>query len=219
MEEAKRVLLMAAKLNDHKSVNEEELDKQLNLMAQTMKAAPPEAKWISIWEGDAKHKLRLFVAHLVWSSYLSLYFTYLLNVRTMGRNYLEVNTAIVGVCEILGTFIGLYLILNTKQKWMWASVLNIATSLIAFSSPLVPDSVPPFQRMVIYMFIVMLPTGSFTEKVCQALLSTFFSQNSDDINHSCTLHNMFHVRISFFNLKQGLGARARKKICWRCAKP
>lgn len=151
---------MAAKVNNNKCIEEADLDKQLNLMAQAMKTSPPEAKWISIWEGDTKHKLGLLIAHLAWSSYLSLYFTYLLNVRVMGRNYLEVNTAIVGVCEIIGTFIGLYLILNTTQKWLWASLLNILTSMIAFSSSLVPDSVPPFQRMVILMIIVMLPTGS-----------------------------------------------------------
>lgn len=159
VEEAKRVLLTAAKVNKNNSFEEADLDKQLNLMAETMKASPPEAKWISIWNGDTRHKLALLVAHLAWSSYLSLYFTYLLNVRVMGRNYLEANTAIVGVCQIIGTFVGLYLILNTTRKWLWAGILNILTSLIAFSSSLVPDSVPPFQRMAIYMFIVMLPTG------------------------------------------------------------
>ena len=155
IEAAKKVLLDAARLNNKTDFKEDELSRQLRELADSMAEDPPEAKWISIWEGKGI-KRKLFAAHIAWSIYLMLYFGLLLHVRAMGRNYLEVNTVIAGLSEILGTFIGLALILCTTKKWLWTSLLNIVTSLIAFSAIFVPSSVPPFEKMMIYMATAML---------------------------------------------------------------
>lgn len=156
VDEALKVLLDAAKVNKKTDFVLEDLEKQLQVMADKMKDAPPEPRLIDIWTGPPGLKRKLFAAHICWSIFLMLYFGLLLHVRAMGRNFLEVNTVIAGVAELLGTFIGLYLILNSTRKWLWTSLLNILTSIIAFSAIFVPDSVPPFQRMMIYMTTAML---------------------------------------------------------------
>jgi hypothetical protein len=156
VDEAKKVLLQAAKINKKTDFAEEDLEKQLHMMADAMKDDPPEPSLLDIWKGPKGVKTKLFAAHIGWSIYLMLYFGLLLHVRAMGRDYLEVNTVIAGLSEIFGTFIGLYLILNTTRKWFWASLLNIITSLIAITAILVPDSIPPFQRMTIYMATAMV---------------------------------------------------------------
>jgi hypothetical protein len=156
VDEAKKYLLQAAEINKKTGFAEEDLEKQLHAMADAMKDDPPEPSMLDIWKGPPGVKTKLFAAHIGWSIYLMLYFGLLLHVRAMGRDYLEVNTVIAGLAEIFGTFIGLYLILNTTRKWLWASLLNIATSLIALTAILVPDSIPPFQRMMIYMATAMI---------------------------------------------------------------
>lgn len=44
----------------------------------------------------------------------------------------------LGICEIIGTFIGLWLILNTEQKWLYTSIFNIIASFISLSAHLIP---------------------------------------------------------------------------------
>lgn len=156
VDEALNVMMTAAKINGKNDFTKDELELELKNLATQALNDPPEAEWVSIWEGNFSHKWRLFVAHVSWSVYLMLYFTYLLHVRAMGRIYLRTNTIIAGISEIIGTFIGLFLILNTTKKWLWTSLLNIAASLVAISANFVPDTVPPFQRMVIYMTTAMI---------------------------------------------------------------
>lgn len=156
VDEAKEVLMKAAKVNGKKDFLEEDLEKQLKVLSETMMKAPAEPSMLSIWKKEDGVRIKLFAAHIGWSIYLMLHFGLLLHVRAMGRNYLEVNTVIAGISEIIGTFIGLYLILRTTRKWLFTSLLNIVTSLIALSAVFVPDSVPPFQRMILYMASSML---------------------------------------------------------------
>lgn len=156
IEEAKEVLLDAARVNKKTDFTEENLIKQLCEMADSMQNDPPEPSLLSIWQGTFALKRKLFAAHIGWSIYLMLYFGLLLHVRAMGRDYLEVNTMIAGAAELAGTFIGLLLILHTTQKWLWTSLLNVVTSLIAISANFVPETVPPFQRMMIYMATAMV---------------------------------------------------------------
>lgn len=156
VDEAKLILLDAARVNRKQGFNEGDLIKQLHAMAEAMKNDSPEPTLLSIWRGPGVNRVALFAVHVGWSVYLMLYFAYLLNVRAMGRNYLEVNTAIAGLSEVIGTLVALYLILKTSRKWLWASLLNIVTSLIALLANFVPDSVPPFQRMIIYMITLFI---------------------------------------------------------------
>lgn len=168
VDQAVKILLEAAKINRKTDFNREDLVNDLLEISSQMKKEPPEPSMWSIWKGD--HKLALFAAHLGWSTYLSLYFASLLHVRAMGRTYLEINTVIAGISEIIGTFIGLYLILNTTKKWMWTSLLNIFASFIEYSALLIPSSVSPFQRMVI-----MMATATFAKITISTSLSLFIT--------------------------------------------
>lgn len=177
IEEAKNELLNAAKTNSKVDFNEDDLSKQLMELADSMREDPKEPTLLSIWKGSFSHKKRLFASHLGWSIYLMLYFGLLLHVRAMGRKYLEINTVIAGVSEIIGTFIGLTLILFTTRKWLWTSLLNIVTSLIMFSANFVPDTVPSFQRMVIYMATAMI-----AKMTVSTSLSLFITSNSEIVS-------------------------------------
>lgn len=172
VDEAKQVLLDAAKINGKKDFTEVDLDKQLRTLADAMRDDPPEASLLSIWKVPTGIKRKLLAAHIGWSIYLMLYFGLLLHVRAMGRDFLKVNTVIAGISEIVGTFIGLYLILNTTRKWLWTSLLNIITSLIAFSAVFVPDTLSPFQRMIIYMATSMLNKMSVSTSLSIFITST-----------------------------------------------
>lgn len=154
--EAMEILIEAGRVNDKKDFTEDELLKKLTTLSEEMMNSPPKPTLFSIWKGPEVMRFKLFAAHIGWSIYLMLYFTSLLHVRAMGRDYLKANTIIAGVSELLGTFIGLFFILHTTRKWLWASLLNIVTSIIAFSANFVPDTVPPFERMEIYMLTSMI---------------------------------------------------------------
>ncbi len=154
--EAMQVLKDAARVNGKYNFSEDDLHKRLVELAEVMRYEPPEPTWLSIWSVPITTKLRLFVAHIGWSVNLMMYYASLLNVRAMGRKYLEVNTAIAGISEIIGTFIALGLILKTGRKWTYMSQFNIAMSLIAYSANYLPHNFPPFERMVIYMIAAML---------------------------------------------------------------
>lgn len=174
VQEAKKVLLEAANFHQYTDFNEKELEFKLQELSDKMMKDPPEPSLLSIWRGTFYHKLQMFISHMGWSVFLMLYFAYLLHVRAMGRNYLEVNTVIAGISELLGTFIGLALIIHTTRKWLWASLLNIVTSLIAFSAVFIPLSIHPFYRMIIYMAKAMI-----NKMTVSTTLSLFITCNTE----------------------------------------
>lgn len=156
VDQALQVLKDAAKVNGETDFHEDDMYKKLAELAEVMRHDPPEPTLLSIWRVPSNIKLRLFVAHIGWSVYLMCYYASLLNVRAMGRRYLQVNTVLAGVSEIVGTFIALFLILKTGRKWTYMSQLNIALSLIAYSANYLPHDFPPFERTVIFMAAAML---------------------------------------------------------------
>ncbi|CRL07715.1 CLUMA_CG020669, isoform A [Clunio marinus] len=172
--DAKKVLLDAANFNGKTDYNEDELDKELSLLAEEMQKHPSEPTLLSIWKGTLTFKIRLFAAHIGWSIYLMTYFALLLHVRAMGRKYLEINTIIAGTSEIIGTFIGLILILHTTQKWLWTSLLNILASIISISAIFVPDTIAPTERMMIYMATAM--TAKMTVSTSLSIFITSMSE-------------------------------------------
>lgn len=116
-----------------------ELDKLLEVQSNQLKNEPKEPSYWSVWKGPNVKK-NLICCHLCWSIYIIIYYGFLLNIRPFGREYLEINTVIAGICEIIGTFIGWYLIMNSSHKWFWSGVFNIITSFISLSALLIPKS-------------------------------------------------------------------------------
>lgn len=156
VKEAVQILKHAAEINGKKDFLEDDLYKQLSELADHMHNDTPEPTLLSIWNVPFVIKLRLFIGHVGWSVYLILYYASLLNVRALGRKYLETNTVMAGISEIIGTFIALYLILNTTRKWLYTSQFNIATSIIAYAANYVPHTFPAFDQMIIYVATSML---------------------------------------------------------------
>lgn len=155
IEEAKEILLQAGKMNGKHEVNASVIQKQLEIQAKDMANAPKEPKYWAIWKGKVKN---IICIHFAWSAYIIVYYGFLLNIRNFGVYFLEENTIIcgrfkiilnlihfyyeffIGLSELLGTFIGLYLILNTKYKWQFAGIFNIVSSFISLSAWLIPKT-------------------------------------------------------------------------------
>lgn len=135
--DAKKILLQCIDVNGTRYGLPHDIDQQLQLQAMTAMDAPPPAGWWTLWKGP-KAIRHMTCVHLCWSIYIVVYYGMLLNIRTFGRDHLEINTIIAGACEIIGTFIGLFLILYTTHKWQWTGIFNIVAGCIAYLGWLVP---------------------------------------------------------------------------------
>lgn len=107
--------------------------------------APEESPFREMWKGKGVKK-NLILCHLAWSIYIIINYGFLLNVRPFGRQFLEINTAICGVCEIIGLLIGWTLIMRTERKWTWAGLMNSVASAISLTAFLVPDECKLWKR-------------------------------------------------------------------------
>ncbi|XP_062123725.1 solute carrier family 22 member 3 isoform X2 [Drosophila sulfurigaster albostrigata] len=137
VQDAKKILLECAEMNGTRYNLPHDIDQQLELQAQTAMDAPPPAGWWTIWKGE-KAVRHMICVHLAWSLYISVYYGCLLNIRSFSREHLYINTFVAGFSEMLGTFFGLYLIMNTTRKWLWAGIFNILAGFFAWCCWLVP---------------------------------------------------------------------------------
>lgn len=137
--EAAKILEKGAEYNGKPSIyTHDELKFKLKELSEQAENAPKEPSFWEMWEGEGVKKNLIF-CHLAWSIYIIIYYGFLLNIRPFGRQYLEVNTAICGIFEIVGTFVGWFLIVHTTKKWMWTGLLNLVASGIALTAHFIPD--------------------------------------------------------------------------------
>lgn len=150
----KHILVEAAKVNGTMHTLPRDLEFQLEDQANDgLDSAPPPPNWWSIFKGAPKAARHMICVHLVWSIYIITYYGMLLNIRGFGRDYLQVNTIIAGLSEITGTFIGLYLILNSSRKWLLTGILNVLAGLFAYTIWLIPPSIQGIPRVVLLMTV------------------------------------------------------------------
>lgn len=102
-------------------------------------ANPPQANWCSIWDGNPR-KRYLLAAHYAWGVYVLLFNSMVLNIRAYGREHIPINTIAIAFSEIIGVFIGLYLILYTRRRWLWSGVLSITSGVLAYFTWLIPET-------------------------------------------------------------------------------
>lgn len=102
-------------------------------------ANPPQANWCSIWDGNPR-KRYLLAVHYAWGVYVLLFNSMVLNIRAYGREHIPINTIAIAFSEIIGVFIGLYLILYTRRRWLWSGVLSITSGVLAYFTWLIPET-------------------------------------------------------------------------------
>ncbi|XP_044313019.1 solute carrier family 22 member 3 isoform X2 [Drosophila rhopaloa] len=136
-QDAKKILLECAEVNGTRYNLPHDIDKQLELQAQTAMDAPPPSGWWSMWKGERAVR-HMVCVHLAWSLYIVVYYGMLLNIRSFSRDHLYINTFFAGFSEMMGTFFGLFLILKTTRKWLWTGLFNIVAGCIAYCGWLVP---------------------------------------------------------------------------------
>ncbi|KAM7362398.1 organic cation transporter protein isoform 2-T2 [Cochliomyia hominivorax] len=153
--EAKQILIECAEMNGTRYSLPHDIDQQLQLQAQTAMDAPPPASWWSIFKGE-KAVRHMICVHLCWSIYIVVYYGMLLNIRSFSREHLHINTVIAGISEIIGTFIGLFLILKTTRKWIWTGLFNIIAGCIAYMGWLVPKDIDFDGRVALLMLTAMI---------------------------------------------------------------
>lgn len=98
-----------------------------------------QASWCEIWDGKPS-KIYLFAVHYAWSVYVLLFNCVVLNIRAYGRDHLSINTVAIGFSEIVGVFIGMYLVLYTSRRWLWAGVIAITCGCLAYFTWLIPET-------------------------------------------------------------------------------
>lgn len=162
--EAKLVLVAAAQHNGRSAAElPDDLDERLRLTGIAWTKVQETPSWWSLWRSDAatpamarSRVLWVIAAHVAWPVYVTNYNGMLVNVKAYGREFLSVNTAVLGTrmsvgcliswfllilsvapagfCELLGVLIGLTLIMRAERKWLWAGLANVIAGLATFGS-------------------------------------------------------------------------------------
>ncbi|XP_062555801.1 organic cation transporter protein-like [Armigeres subalbatus] len=168
-QEAKVYLLEAAKYNNTRNCIPIYFDEQLKSISEAAAVQPEPDLWWTIWKERSAFN-NLVRLHLAWGLFCTAYYGMLLNVSSYGRDKLNIHMVVVGVSELIGTFIGLYLIMTSKQKWLWCGVFNIVAGLIAFNTWIIPPEVPFINRDALVMLTAMISKASVS--CCLAMLVT-----------------------------------------------
>lgn len=102
-------------------------------------ADPPQARWCELWDGNPS-KIYILSIHFAWSVYVLNFNCVVLNIRAYGRDHLSINTVAIGFGEILGVFIGIYLVLYTRRRWLWAGLFGICSGTLAYFTWFIPQT-------------------------------------------------------------------------------
>lgn len=123
---------------------------------------PAQARWMTLWDGKPR-KRHIFAVHYAWAIYILLFNSMVLNIRSFGLEHLHINTVAMGECfryithvqaffyiqpirmpiagmsEIVGVFIGMYLILYTRRRWLWTGIISITAGSFAYLTWMIPN--------------------------------------------------------------------------------
>lgn len=139
-ENVKKILLIAAKVNDRQYLVPHNLDHQINVQAAASHAVIDTPNWWSLW-CDRKSIITIVVLHTAWAIYVTNYNGMLLNIRAFGRNFLTANTIVAGLSEISGVLMAWFLVMRLpNHKWYWSGVFNIATGILTCLGFFIPET-------------------------------------------------------------------------------
>ncbi|XP_004535657.1 solute carrier family 22 member 8 [Ceratitis capitata] len=168
LDRALEQLLHSAALN-HQSIPLD-LEQKLAAFAKQLQQDTTKAtRYWSIWDKTTDRKY-IFCIHGVWVGTIILHNVTLLMIRTMGMEYIHVNTVCMGLSEVLGIFMGLYFILYTRRRWLWSGQLLIAAGAVTYLIWMVPNTLKLSRRvgfeMIFWMFL------KFATAIAFAVLAT-----------------------------------------------
>lgn len=102
-------------------------------------ANQPQASWCTIWDGKPP-KVYILAVHYAWSVYVLNFNCVVLNIRAYGHDHLSINTVAIGFSEILGVFVGIYIVLYTSRRWLWAGISGIASGCLVVITWFIPQA-------------------------------------------------------------------------------
>ncbi|XP_064547827.1 solute carrier family 22 member 1 [Drosophila montana] len=144
------------------------LDVKLTIYASEL-AAKQRSSYCQIWDKETKRRQLVYI-HLIWGCAQVLYNIILLMIRSLGEAQVHVNTAALGFAEMLGVFVGLYLILYTRRYWRWAGNLMIVAGFCTYLVWLLPESDRNSRRVGLELIFWMLL--KFANSASIAVLTT-----------------------------------------------
>ncbi|XP_037807316.1 solute carrier family 22 member 3 [Lucilia sericata] len=152
IEQTLKLLLESAAFNNREiPLN---LESQLQTYANNLRNIKESNYW-SIWDGKTP---RVFIVLIHWAWVVSavLYNVMILMIRTLGVEHLHVNTACLGFAEMLGVFLGLYLILYTRHHWLWCGYVMMLAGFITYLIWFIPDTIKESRRIGFEMLFWIL---------------------------------------------------------------
>ncbi|KAL9891083.1 solute carrier family 22 member 3 isoform 1-T1 [Glossina fuscipes fuscipes] len=160
IEKALQLLLESAAFNNR----EIPLDLEAQLKAYSH-CLQQNARPIKYWHLWTKKELRKYIitVHWAWAIATILYNVMILMIRSLGVKHIHVNTACLRFSEMLGVFLGLYLILYTRHRWLWSGYLVLTSGFITYFIWLVPSSIKETRRVgyeMIFWIILKLANSA-----------------------------------------------------------
>lgn len=121
VEHVQQLLQHAARINERSHRLTRDLGLQLELLSERLRTQPAPARWLELWHGHPQAKLHMLATHMALATFLISHMGLLLNIRSFGRDYLAPNTMAIGLAELIGCLLAVYLCLwHNFRKWQWA---------------------------------------------------------------------------------------------------
>ncbi|XP_065372163.1 solute carrier family 22 member 3 [Calliphora vicina] len=152
IEKTLQLLLESAAFNNREIPLD--LENQLELYAQNLRNTKESNYW-SIWDGKTP-RVFIILIHWAWVVSAVLYNVMILMIRTLGVEHLHVNTACLGFAEMLGVFLGLYLILYTRHHWLWCGYVMMLAGFITYLIWFIPDTIKESRKIGFEMLFWIL---------------------------------------------------------------
>ncbi|KAH8369118.1 hypothetical protein KR009_002010 [Drosophila setifemur] len=159
------VLLEAARLNGRFHKVSKELPHHLGKLKEKWELEQEHlasVRWMDLWLGQRMSSFHLIAVHLALAAFMVVHTGLLLHVRSFGREHLVSNTLAMGLAEMMGCFLALYLAFNSNQrKWQWAGgfamVVGCFASICWF---LAEENMPEVYGLTMGLLMASLPQAA-----------------------------------------------------------
>uniref|UniRef100_A0A1I8Q968 Major facilitator superfamily (MFS) profile domain-containing protein n=2 Tax=Stomoxys calcitrans TaxID=35570 RepID=A0A1I8Q968_STOCA len=135
--ETLQILVQSARINN----KEIPLDVATRLEQQSwdLQQGKKHLYW-TIWDGKTPRRF-IALLHWLWAVSVVIYTVMILMIRLLGVKHMHVNTFCLGLAEMLGIAMGLYIILYTRRHWLCSGWLMIIAGVTTYFIWLSPNNV------------------------------------------------------------------------------